>query len=102
MKILLCCAGGFSSSIVMKKMAQYGESIGEEIIIKAVGTGGVEDELSEGGYQVLLTAPQVRNRFKSLEETASQFNVPCAAMAPQDYAIANCEHIYKQVKDLIG
>lgn len=101
MKILICCAGGFSSSIVEKKMREYGEKVGEEIEVKAVGTSEV-DEIIGDGYQVLLYAPQVRNRAKILEETAKKAGIPCALMAPQDYALANAEKIYKQVKNLIG
>lgn len=101
MKILLCCAGGLSSSIVKKKMKQYGESIGEEIIVNAVGTNEIEEELAHGDYQVLLYAPQVRNRAAEIRACAEKAGIPCDAMAPQDYAISNCEHIYKQVKKLI-
>ena len=101
MKILICCAGGFSSSIVEKKLAKYGEEIGEEITCKAVGTGEV-DEVIRDGYQVLLYAPQVRNRAKQLEASAKEAGVPCGLMAPQDYAIANAANIYKFAKKLIG
>lgn len=102
MKILLCCAGGLSSSIVKKKMREYGEKIGEEIIINAVGTSEIDAELEKGGYQVLLYAPQVRNRVKDIQESAAKAGIPCDLMAPQDYALSNCDHIYKQVKKLIG
>ena len=97
MKILICCAGGFSSSIVEKKLRDYGQTIGEEIEVKAVGTAEVS-EIIKDGYQVLLYAPQVRD----LEATATKAGVPCALMAPQDYALANATNIYKQAKKLIG
>ena len=101
MKVLICCAGGFSSSIVEKKMRQYGEKIGEEITCKAVGTGEVEEIINDG-YEILLYAPQVRNRAKDLEKTAKAAGIPCALMAPQDYALANAEKIVKQCRKLLG
>ena len=101
MKILICCAGGFSSSIVEKKLRDYGQTIGEEIEVKAVGTAEVS-EIIKDGYQVLLYAPQVRNRARDLEATATKAGVPCALMAPQDYALANATNIYKQAKKSIG
>ncbi len=101
MKILICCAGGFSSSIVEKKMRDYGTKIGEEIEVHAVGTSEV-DEIIKDGYQVLLYAPQVRNRARELQASADRAGIPCALMAPQDYALANAENIYKQVKKLLG
>lgn len=100
MKILICCAGGFSSSIVEKNLAKYGESIGVEVECKAVGTGEV-DEIIRDGYQCLLYAPQVRNRARQLEASAKEANIPCALMAPQDYALANGEKIFKQAQKLI-
>ena len=37
MKILLVCAGGMSTSILMKKMESYWKQVGEELEIKDVG-----------------------------------------------------------------
>ena len=96
MKILLVCAGGLSSSIVMKKVRRYGEEIGEEVVIDAVGVAEVSDVWNN--YDCILTAPQVRNRFNQIKETAS---IPVAAMAPQDYAIGNAANIVKLAKSLI-
>ena len=100
MKILICCAGGFSSSIVENKLRKYGDTIGEEIVVSACGTGAVEEKLTEG-YEVLLYAPQVRNRAKELKAAAETAGVPCDQMNPQDYAIANAEKIYKLAKKLV-
>lgn len=97
MKILLCCAGGLSSSVVMKKIRKYAEEIGEEVIIDAVGVGEVAGKAEN--YDVVLTAPQVRNRFNSIKEDAG--TIPVAAMNPQDYAIGNAANIVKQVKEIL-
>ena len=96
MKILLVCAGGLSSSIVMKKVRRYGEEIGEDIVIDAVGAVEVEDVWSKS--DCILTAPQVRNKFNEIKETAG---IPVAAMPPQDYAIANAANIVKLAKSLL-
>ena len=101
MKILICCAGGFSSSIVEKKLREYGQKVGEEIDVRAVGTSEVSEIINDG-YQVLLYAPQVRNRARDLQATADKAGIPCALLAPQDYALANAVNIYKQAKSLIG
>ena len=39
MKVLLCCAGGLSSSILMKKMKTWADAHGEDLEIQAMGTG---------------------------------------------------------------
>ena len=96
MKILLVCAGGLSSSIVMKKVRKYGEENNEDIIIDAVGVPSVEDSWED--YDVILTAPQVRNRLNYIIEVAG---IPVAAMEPQDYAIANAANIVKLARSLV-
>lgn len=98
MKILLCCAGGLSSSVVMKKVRKYAEEIGEDVTIDAVGVGEVAEKAKD--YDCVLTAPQVRNRFNEIKEDAG--GLPVAAMNPQDYAIGNAANIIKQVKALLG
>lgn len=97
MKILLCCAGGLSSSVVMKKIRKYAEEQGEEVTIDAVGVNDVADYAKN--YDCVLTAPQVRNRFNDIKEDAG--GVPVAALNPQDYAIGNAANILKQVKALL-
>lgn len=96
MKILLVCAGGLSSSIVKKKVQKHGEETGEEIIIDAVGVPEVEEKWRD--YDCILTAPQVRNRYKEIAETAG---IPVAQMPPQDYAIGNAVNVVKLAKSLI-
>lgn len=96
MKILLVCAGGLSSSIVMKKIRKYGEEIGEDIQIDAVGVAAVEDE-SKKGYDCVLTAPQVRNRFNDIK---SKCSIPVESMSPQDYAIGNAKNIVALAKKI--
>lgn len=96
MKILLVCAGGLSSSIVMKKVRSYSKEIGEEVTIDAVGVPGVEDNWRN--YDCILTAPQVRNRFNEIKETAK---IPVTAMPAQDYAIGNAANIVKLAKSII-
>ncbi len=98
MKILLVCAGGLSSSVVMKKVRKYGEENGENIIIDACGTGEVEEKWQD--YDVVLTAPQVRNRQNQIKEIVT--GIPVGAMAPQDYAIANAANIVALAKSLLS
>lgn len=98
MKILLVCAGGLSSSIVMKKIRKYGEEKGEDIQIDAVGVTECE-EAAKNDYDCVLTAPQVRNRFNELKGKVS---IPIEAMPPQDYAIGNAENIVKLAKKIIN
>ena len=53
MKVLLCCAGGLSSSILMKKMKTWADAHGEDLEIQAMGTGEAV-ETWQNGYELSL------------------------------------------------
>ena len=48
-KVLLICAGGMSTGILMKKMEKYAEDKGIELKIDAVGMSAYEDSFRTAG-----------------------------------------------------
>ncbi|WP_234122542.1 PTS sugar transporter subunit IIB [Clostridium hydrogenum] len=95
MKILLVCAGGMSTSILMKKMEAYWKEVGEELEIKAVGLSEYQDVYQK--YDIVMVGPQVSYRLKEIKENTG---LPCSAIQSFDYAIANCPNIMKLAKKL--
>jgi PTS system cellobiose-specific IIB component len=95
MRILLVCAGGMSTSILMKKMDNYWKEAGEELNIKAVGLGEYQDVYQS--YDIVMVGPQVSYRLKEIKENTG---LPCAAIQSFDYAVANCPNIMKLAKKL--
>ena len=89
MKVLLCCAGGLSSSILMKKMKTWADAHGEDLEIQAMGTGEAV-ETWQNGYECVLLAPQVSYRLKQLQE---EIKLPIAEVPSLDYAIGNAENV---------
>lgn len=94
-KVLLVCAGGMSTGILMKKMEKYAEDKGIELKIDAVGMSAYED--SYKNYDVILLGPQVS--YKK-EEIAQVTQMPIAVIAAYDYAIGNVDNIMKQVDEI--
>ena len=94
-KVLLICAGGMSTGILMKKMEKYAEDKGIELKIDAVGMSAYED--SYNNYDVILLGPQVS--YKK-EEIAQVTQMPIAVIAAYDYAIGNVDNIMKQVDEI--
>ncbi len=91
-KVLLICAGGMSTSILMKKMEKYAEDKGFALKIEAIGMAAYEEVYKN--YDVILLGPQVS--YKKAEiQTATQ--KPIEVIAAYDYAIGNAENIFKQV-----
>lgn len=95
MKILLVCAGGMSTSMLMKKMETYWKEQGEDLTIKAVGLAEYQDVCKD--FDIVLVGPQVSYRLKEITENTS---LPCAAIESFDYAVANCPNIMKLAKKL--
>lgn len=97
MRILLVCAGGMSTGLLMKKMEAYWKEQGEELTINAVGLAEYRDVYEE--YDIVLVGPQVRYK---LDDIKKDTGLPADVVNSLDYAVANCPNIMKQVKKLLG
>ena len=67
-KILLACAGGFSTSMLVAKMKEAAKEKGEEIWIDAVGDSDIEEHLDS---DIILLGPQIAHRLEDLRENLS-------------------------------
>ena len=88
-KVLLICAGGMSTGILMRKMEKYAEEQGISLKIEAVGM--------YKNYDVILLGPQVSYKKGEIEQNTQK---PIAVIPAYDYAIGNVANIMKQVEDL--
>lgn len=95
MKILLVCAGGMSTGLLMKKMEAYWEEKGQKHSINAVGLSEYEDVYKE--YDVIMVGPQVGYRSGQIQKDTG---LPVEVISSLDYAIGNCENIMKQAEKL--
>ncbi|UUX35405.1 PTS sugar transporter subunit IIB [Fundicoccus culcitae] len=95
MKILLVCAGGMSTSILMKKMEKYWEEQGIDLDIRAVGLGNYAEYAKE--YEIILVGPQVSYKLQQIKEDTG---LPTEAIPSYDYAIANTQNILKLAQKL--
>lgn len=95
MRVLLVCAGGFSTGLLMKKMKNYWEEQGIDLVIEATSVR-VCDEVSDN-YEVVLIGPQVGYQLDNIKERTG---LPCAIIPSMDYGIGNCPNIMKLVKEM--
>ena len=94
-KVLLICAGGMSTGILMRKMEKYAEEQGISLKIEAVGMSAYEDVYKN--YDVILLGPQASYKKGEIEQNTQK---PIAVIPAYDYAIGNVANIMKQVEDL--
>ena len=93
MKVLLMCANGLSTGILMNKMNQWAKQNNEDLEVKAIP---IDDYLSVyKDYDVL----QMRYKIKDVQKAVT--DRPSAVINPSDYALGNVENIIKEIKKMI-
>ncbi len=68
-KILLCCAGGMSSSLLVLRMRQAAEQQNYECEIETDGYMWIEKKAKDA--DVLLVGPQIRHHLQNLRKQIS-------------------------------
>lgn len=89
-RILLCCAAGMSTSLLVTKMEAAAQAKGVEAKIWAVSEKSVADE--EGNFDVLLIGPQIRYKFKDFDKKYSG-QLPVSMIDMKDYGRMNGEAV---------
>lgn len=97
MRVLLVCAGGCSTSILMKKLEKYAHEVRgiEDFTIAAKGTNSVRKEMIDN-WDCILMGPQVGYLKEQVAERANH-KIPVEVMNPADYGIGNCANIFKLI-----
>lgn len=99
-KILLCCAAGMSTSLLVTKMKQVAVEKGVESEIWAVSVESLNVNLDKGADVVLL-GPQIKYKFKEVKETCDKRNVPCDIINMVDYGSMNGKKVLDFALNLI-
>ncbi|TGD25384.1 PTS sugar transporter subunit IIB [Companilactobacillus suantsaicola] len=96
--IMLCCAAGMSTSLLVSKMQKAAESDGVDAEIFATAAADADAKLEEKHPNVLMLGPQVRyleGQFKD------KLSIPVEVINMQDYGMMNGEKVLKQALSLI-
>lgn len=99
--IMLVCAAGMSTSLLVTKMEKAAEARGVEAKIFALSASEADPEIEKGEINVILLGPQVRFMLKQFEEKAAKINVPVEVINMQDYGMMNGEKVFATALKLI-
>ncbi|TCP28911.1 PTS system cellobiose-specific IIB component [Scopulibacillus darangshiensis] len=91
MNILLVCAAGMSTSLLVTKMRQAAEEDGVIATIEAVSLDEVKNHIDEA--DVLLLGPQVRYKLAQLKAEAGEKGIPVDVISPADYGMVNGKNV---------
>jgi PTS system cellobiose-specific IIB component len=93
MNILLCCAAGMSTSLLVTKMEAYAKEQGLEGKIWAVGADDVKNHID--GADVLLLGPQVRYLLSQFKKVGEEKGIPVDSINPVHYGMMNGAEVVK-------
>lgn len=82
MRIMLACAVGMSTSILVKKMQDVAKEQGKDYKIWAIDQSLIEHEL--GNFDVLLLGPQVMHTLRKVKKIVGDY-APVAVIKPEHY-----------------
>lgn len=100
MNILLCCAAGMSTSLLVTKMEKSAEEQGKECKIWAVSGDAVKNHINEA--DVLLLGPQVRYLLPQLKKLGEDKGVPVDVINPVHYGTCNGTEVVKFAEQLVS
>ncbi|MDE6953652.1 MAG: PTS sugar transporter subunit IIB [Erysipelotrichales bacterium] len=95
--IVLCCASGMSTSLLVEKMKKAAVEQGIEAKIWAVSANEIKDNAHM--IDVILLGPQVKYARKSIEANAK--GVPIDNISIKDYGMMNGKNVLEQALELI-
>jgi PTS system cellobiose-specific IIB component len=98
-KILLLCAAGMSTSILVNKMKEAANKNGIEVQIEAVSLENFENKINE--YDVFLLGPQVRFKKNELQEKANALGKPLDVINTMDYGLMKGDKVLEFALNLI-
>lgn len=100
--IMLVCAAGMSTSLMVEKMKKAAENKGIEADIFAVSAGEADNYLESKKVDVLLLGPQVRFMKSKFEEKVEQYNSALDIIPMVDYGMMNGEKVLDQAINLLN
>ncbi|MCM3602291.1 PTS sugar transporter subunit IIB [Robertmurraya korlensis] len=98
MNILLCCAAGMSTSLLVTKMEAAAKEQGLESKIWAVSADQVKANIDQA--DVLLLGPQVRYLLPQMQQLGNEKNVPVDSINPIHYGMCNGAEVLKTAVSL--
>lgn len=99
MNILLCCAMGMSTSVVVQAMKKAAKEQGKNYNIWATDADSVDDE--DERIDVCLIGPQVAYKLEAVSELFEGMRTKVAVMDKLDYGNCNGEALIQFAEELI-
>lgn len=91
--IMLVCAAGMSTSLLVSKMQKSAEAKGVDAEIFATASSDANNKIAEKHPDILMLGPQVRYMLKNFHDSV---DVPVEVINMQDYGMMNGEKVLNE------
>lgn len=95
-KVLVCCSGGFTSSLFAAKLQELVEIKSYNIKVESVAFSYLPSHL--GGYDMVFLAPQVAHQAAKVKQFISK-DIPVRRINPTEYATLSLDYTFHQMCD---
>lgn len=99
--IMLVCAAGMSTSMLVQKMQKEAEKQKLDRDIFAVSTSEADQKIESDNIEVLLLGPQVRFKKDEYTKKCSEKDIPVAVIEMRDYGTMNGENVLNTAEQLM-
>lgn len=100
--IMLVCASGMSTSLLVSKMRKAAEEKGLDAEIFAISASDADSNLANKKIDVLMLGPQVKYMEKEFAGKLADSDTKLAVINMQDYGMMKGEKVLDEALELIG
>ncbi len=105
MNIVLCCAAGMSTSLLVERMKTAAKELSPEANIIAVAESEIlqyiETDDRNDRADVIMLGPQIRYKLKSLKHEGEAKGIPVEVIPSVDYGMINGKKVLELALSLI-
>lgn len=97
-KVMLVCAAGMSTSLLVSKMQKAAKEQGEDVNIFATAASDADNKLESEHPDILMLGPQVSYM---LNDYKNRLSIPVEVINMQDYGMMNGQKVLAQALEEI-
>lgn len=98
--IILFCAAGMSTSMLIAKIEKAAKARGLEVKVNAYPESQLNKYVEDA--DVVLIGPQIRYALAKIKKVCDEKNIPVEPINPQDYGMMNGEKVLDQALRLVS
>lgn len=92
-RIMLACAGGFSTSMLVERMKEYAKEAQLDVVIDATSEGSMHKLIDH--VDILLLGPQINHMEENLKEKYRNHPVKILTIESMDYGLMDGEKVLR-------